>query len=203
MPEAENNQAGAASGAGEQSGQGQTGSAQPAGKETPGQQSAQANGSAQPPGEYTKFTYPEGATENEGLLKEFVPVAKELKLTQEQAQKLVTLQSQYALKEHQAQEKAWTDLVAGWQKTAREDQEYGGAKFDENLKLASLPIKKFGSDKLVEALEVTGAGNHPEMIRFMVRVAKAMQEGTMVVDGKGGGEAPKDTARLIYTTMDK
>lgn len=152
------------------------------------------------PAAYTDFTFPEGVEKDEALLNAFTPVAKELGLKQEQAQKLVTLQAAHAKAHADAQAKAWETTMTEWQTTARQDQEYGGVKFDENLKVASDAVKKYGSPELTKALEQTGLGNHPEMVRFAYRVGKAMREGS-VVPGATPPAGDVDPAKVMFPNM--
>jgi hypothetical protein len=137
---------------------------------------------------------------DETLLKAFTPVAQKLGLKQEQAQELVSLQAAHVKSLADAQAKAWETTMTEWQTTARQDAEYGGVKFDENLKVASDAVKKYGSPDLIKALEVTGMGNHPEMIRFAYKIGKAMSEGGVVPSGNPpAGDV--DPAKVLYPSM--
>lgn len=67
-------------------------------------------------------------------------------------------------------------------------KEYGKA-FDGNLAAAKGLIAKFGSPEVAQALETSGLGSNPDMIRFMVKVAKNFGE-----DGNAlAGEAQQGT----------
>lgn len=135
------------------------------------------------PVEYTAFELPEGIELDEQALGRFTPIAKELKLDQQGAQKLVSL---YA--EMQAEQaKAFADQVAQWGEEAKNDKDIGGAKFDQSLKVAASGLQAFGSPELTALLNDTGLGNHPEVIRFCHRVGMALQEDKTLAPGSGAG----------------
>lgn len=142
--------------------------------------------------EYTAFDMPEGVTVDEAALARFTPIAKELGLDQGGAQKLVDI---YA--EMQAESaKAFADQVSQWGEQTRNDPEIGGAKFDENLKTAITGLQAFASPELVDLLNSTGIGNHPEMIRFCRRVGMALREDKTVAPSSGAGRALSIAERM-------
>lgn len=148
---------------------------------------------ADKPIEYTAFDMPEGITIDEAALGRFTPLAQELKLDQAQAQKVVTL---YA--EMQAEQgRAFADQVAEWGDQTRNDAEIGGAKFEENLKVALTGLQSFGTPELTNLLNQTGLGNHPEMIRFCHRVGMALQEDKTLQPGAAGG-AKLSAAQVLF-----
>ena len=147
-----------------------------------------------------EFTMPEGVELDKALLNEFVPIAKELKLTQAQAQKLVDLQTKTVKGIEDSRAQGWETMQEQWVSNSKSDKEYGGLQFEANVALARKAVAQFGTDALKEALDSTGMGNHPEMLRFMYRVGKAISEDTMRV-GQAKPEAPKDIAHRLYPTM--
>lgn len=148
------------------------------------------------PVEYTDFTLPEGFHAEEGLMGEFKDIAKELNLSQENAQKLVDLQTKFTL----AQAENWETVKSDWVKAAKSDEEIGRDKWDENVATARQAIDQFGSDELKAALDSTGVGNHPEFIRFAFRVGKALKEDG-ILSGSNRGESPRDPAKILFPDM--
>lgn len=148
------------------------------------------------------FKMPEGVELDTVVAEAFAPVAKDLGLNQEQAQKLADFHAQEVARQTQLQAANWQEQQGKWQEATKSDAEFGGEKFDENLGLASKALDKFGTPELKEALVSTGAGNHPEFVRLLYRVGKAMGE-----DGVGAGLNPgqsttgdpeEDRARRLY-----
>lgn len=141
---------------------------------------------------------PEGVELDKDSVKAYADVAKEAAVTPEQAQKLLDWYAKTSQEKGSAQMKVWEDTNKAWVDQAKSDKEYGGAKFDASLKTAKTALAKFGNAQLTEALQVTGMGNHPEMVRFLVKVASAIAEdkpGTGVDGGKAG---PQDIAKLLF-----
>ena len=87
-------------------------------------------------------------------------------------QKFVDLYTEAVIEATESQQKMWADTQQQWVDQAKADPEIGGDKFENNLGDAKRAIKQFGTPELDEAMAVTGAGNHPEFIRFMSRVGK-------------------------------
>lgn len=148
------------------------------------------------PEAYEAFTLPEGIKLDEPVMGEFQTLAKELNLPQEAAQKLVdlagkmqlgTVEQIQATVERQSQE---------WAEASKADKEFGGDTFDANLALAKSALDKFGSPELKTMLSETKLGNHPEVLRFMVRAGKAISQDGFVPGGSGA--ASKD-ARSFYS----
>jgi hypothetical protein len=152
--------------------------------------------SAEGPPEKYEFTMPEGVQLDEALVGAIEPALRDAGLTQEQASKLTTAFAEYRVSEAQRQSEAFAQQVEGWGNQARDDKEYGGAKFEESARLAQSAIAKFGTPEL-KALMQDGWGNHPELIRLCVRVGKAMGE-----DGgiNAGSRTPaaKDPASVLF-----
>jgi hypothetical protein len=135
--------------------------------------------------EYTDFTYPEGTVVDETIQDAFKAAAKEAGLTQAQAQHLTDmggLMRAKVMADHQA---AQAQVYTDWAEQSRSDKEFGGAKMDENLAIASKAINAFATPELKALLDSTGIGNHPEMIRAFYRAGKAMSEDNLVPGGKG------------------
>lgn len=172
---------------------------QPEGDEPAGDAASDADGSADTdsaPESYADFDVPEGTTVNTEMLEAFTPAFKELGLTQEQAQGLVNIQSQQVQAQQQAQYDAFTQQIEEWGTTAKNDPEYGGDKFEESAGFAQKAVNELGTPELKEALDSSGMGNHPEMIRLMTRIGRMMGEDTL--DGGQNVGDKKDHASVLY-----
>jgi hypothetical protein len=158
------------------------------------------------PETFADFTFPEGVQPDEGLLEEFLTLAKELNLSQDQAQKLVDLQSGGLQKMAEAiTEKIEADKhaeMAEWDKEAKADKEFGGDKFEESMLEAKKAALKFGTEELLEVLDATGVGSHPELVRFFVRVGKALGDDKMLF-GNAQQVTEKSAAEILFPTMAK
>ena len=150
--------------------------------------------------EYTDFKLPEGFEVDAEALTNFKGLAKEMGISQENAQKLVDMQASLMSKQNEANTKAWEKMQNDWRSSAMADKEYGGQTVKENIGVAKKALDKFGSPELKQALEVTGMGNHPEFIRLLYRVGKTLKE-----DKMAGGQEPtntgKDVAKTLFPSM--
>jgi len=157
----------------------------------------EGEGSPTAPGTYADFVMPEGVDVDSALLAEASPIFKELGLSQEQAQKLVDFQAKQVQAGSQGQVDAFNQMMNDWQDQSRNDKEFGGDKFEESVGVARSAIDKFGTPELKQLLEEHGVGNHPEVIRFMVKVGRLTAE-----DVPGGAVAPtskaQDRVSLLY-----
>jgi len=154
-------------------------------------------GSQTPPDTYADFVLPEGVELDSNLLGAATPILKELNATQEQAQRLADAVAAQVQAGSQSQVDAFNQLMNDWQEQSKNDKEFGGDKFEENVAVARSAIDKFGTPELKQLLEEHGVGNHPEVIRFMVKVGKLTAE-----DVPGGTTTPpskaQDRVSLLY-----
>lgn len=152
------------------------------------------------PEEYEKFNAPEGQEYDDQFVKAYGDVAKELNLSQKDAQKLLDKVSPVVRERQQAQIDA---VKQGWLDNSKGDKEFGGDKLEANLAVAKTALDKFGTPELKQLMNQTGLGNHPELIRFFYRAGKAISEDTYVGGHKEGeGDRPKnfnDFAAKLYS----
>ena len=184
---------------------GQTPPADPQQGQQGGEPAAQSDQPNQPKNldaatQYEKFNLPEGFDYDDGKVSEFTTLARELNLSQEQAQKLVDLHVRHWLGfEEQTRAQAQE-----WSKQAMEDPEFGGQKFTQSLRDAHRFINVFGGEKLKLALDATGAGNHPEIFKAFARAGRILGEDRLVTGsgttGAHGGTFA-DLANTMYPDM--
>jgi hypothetical protein len=128
-------------------------------------------------------------------------LAKEFKLSQEDAQKLLNQRSNERAEFLKGQQDFLKSEVVAWGKALTADKEIAGEKGTEykpNVALAKQAINRFASPDLIQILNETGYGNHPELVRMMVRIGKAMREDKFHPgDGKTGG-TENDIANKFY-----
>lgn len=134
------------------------------------------------------FKLPEGATLEGDDLTAVQGFAKDLNLTQEQAQKLVDRELSVRESVNASLQAEAQSARTAWTEAAKTDTEFGGDKFDENLGLAKTALETFGSPELKTMLEKSGMDNHPEAIRFFYKVGQAISEDKLV---QGDGKAPE------------
>lgn len=165
---------------------------QPQGQETKSEDQEKPQGA---PEKY-EFKAEDGREYDPSVIDAFSEVAKELNLTQDGANKMLSKMAPL-IAERQAQQ--IEQVQSRWTDESKADKEFGGDKLDENLKIAKGALEKFGSPELSKLLKETGAGNNPEIIRLLYRVGKATGE-DVVVPGAQGAPAgnAKSAASILY-----
>lgn len=147
-----------------------------------------------------EFTFPDEFEVDPELVKEFSPLAKEFGLSQESAQKLVDLNTKFTNRVHEQNTAAFKKVIGEWATSSKEDKEFGGAKFNENISVAQEALNKFGNDEFKKLLDSTGIGNHPEVIRVLYKVGKMLREDKFH-SGSNPDPSNRDVAKMLYTTM--
>jgi hypothetical protein len=145
--------------------------------------------------EVYEFTAPEGVTFDQAILDQFTPLAKEMNLPQDQAQKLVEL---YATAQKN-QADAVQAQFAAWASDTKADKEIGGQHLEPTLHAAKVALAEFGTPELSKILEASGLGNHPEMVRFVSKVGRLMAEDKL---HQGGNHNPAPSPlNALYPSM--
>ena len=150
------------------------------------------------PDEYTDFTMPEGMDIDKDALAEFAPVAKDLNLTQDQAQKLVDIQAKAVQDSVKAQQEAWAETKKTWEAEVKSDKEIGGDNFDKKVASAKLALDKIGTPELRDLLNATGIGSNVELIRAFSKVGDMIKDDTMHFGGTSNSAEKKSAAQTLF-----
>lgn len=117
-------------------------------------------------------------------LGDFVPIAAELGLDSAKSQKVLDTFLALDVARTERRDKAWVEAL-------KVDKEYGGVGFEASLATAKRALAKYGNGQAtLDALDETGAGNHPEMMRLLYRIGKAMAEDSVAGTAGNGVSAP-------------
>ena len=145
-------------------------------------------------GDEVKFEFkpPEGIELDQASLDEFTAIVKDPKLSpSERAQKLADL----AVKREADRAAAFEKTTSEWAQQLAADPELGKA---ENQAAARKIVETYGTPELEGLLNSTRIGNHPEVVRFVLKIAKAMGEDAI---HRSRGDAPggaRDPATILY-----
>lgn len=164
------------------------------------------------PEPYADFKMPDGIEVDTALVEAATPILRELKLDQDQAQKLVDVFAAHQQKQGAAYMEQLKDAdfaleqVAAvlshqresWGAALKADKEIGGKDFESNGKVAMRAIARFGSPELKAVLEKTGLGNHPELVRFCLKVGRSISEDTTTGLGNASQGGRKPTENVFY-----
>lgn len=155
------------------------------------------------PESYEAFKVPEGLTVDDTALTEYAQLAKEANLSQEQAQQMVDFGARIAQNAVKSVLDEGNAQISKWAEDSKKDPDIGGDKLKPALAAGRVAIDKWGSPALVQALNETGLGNHPEVIKFFAKIGALAQE-DRIVGGSGGNQsADQDLATLLYGKTSK
>ncbi|EAY3774999.1 peptidase [Salmonella enterica] len=159
-------------------------------KKQEGDKPAEKKDDDKPEGAPEKYEFKpaEGQELDTAALEQFEPIARELNLTNEQAQKMVDLYGTKIMPMVQQQQaEAWQKTTEQWAADVKADKEIGGDKLTANLSAAQRALDQFGDPELKEYLDSTGLGNHPALVKAFIKVGKAMSEDKVVTGGHESG----------------
>ena len=158
------------------------------------------------PEAFKDFEIPEEITINEEALSSFKDLAKDMELSQEQAQQLVDLQTKMAIQEAKQRDEEFNDSLAEMLEAAKTDKDIGGDKFETKVASAMLAIETFGDQNVIDALDYSGLGNHPGILKMLSAVGELVQEDR--IHGSAGAKTNEITteqqlADELYPSMAK
>lgn len=140
---------------------------------------------------------PEGIVLDTAAVEEFSVIAKELNLTNDQAQKFANVAA--AMEQRRAE--AHVKTVKEWAEQSKGDKEIGGDAFDTNMSTARKFMDTFGSPELKQLLDVSGFGNHPEVVKLFVKAGKRFGEDGFVASGNRAATPEQSAAKALYPNM--
>lgn len=138
-----------------------------------------------------EFKLPENVVLDAKAIEAYTPVFKDLKLTQDQAQKLVDLE----VSRYQQAQTAYQDSLQRQQQQWLEDSK---AQFQQHeIEVAQSAIAAFGGKDFVGLLESIGVQNHPAVIRFARNVGIRLAEDSLELGG-APAQTRRDPASVLY-----
>jgi len=144
-----------------------------------------------------ELTTPEGFQLEPETTAEFETLARELDLSNEDANKLLPLGAKLAQKIGEQQQAAHVEQVGKWLEASKTDKEFGGEKFDASVAVALQARDRFATPELKTLMDQTGLGNHPEIVRLFHRIGTAIADDSFVNAPSAGGSA-KSTASILF-----
>lgn len=155
-----------------------------------------------------EFKAPEGYVLDQKLVDEVTPIFKELGLSQDVAQKLFDVHTRTLIDAAKAPQSAYETMRNDWQAKAKADPDMAKAAVDGKTGLEAVKLdmaralNAIGDPALAtefkQAMDLTGAGDHPAFIKTFWRLAQFVTEGKHVAGAQPsphGQQAPGTTAR--------
>jgi hypothetical protein len=146
---------------------------------------------------------PDGSLLDAGAVEKASSFAKDLGLSNENAQKLLDRESAAILGYQQAQAtqlKNQNDTT--WKNELIADKEFGGQAFDENGEIAYNAASKWFGDEFCTAIKQMGINHHPLLFKGLVRLGKASANDKLVIPG-AQGDGQERIQDVFYPSMKK
>ena len=129
------------------------------------------------------LTIPTDSNLGDEHIDQVMAFARENKLTNDEAQKILEKDNAFKAAIIDGQKDELATSRKGWVESAKADSEIGGDKFDESTSLAKRVVDKFGTPAFKKAINESGLGDHPELIRLLTRVGKSLKDDDLVLAG--------------------
>jgi hypothetical protein len=167
------------------------------GNEPAKKQSDEGKAGQEAPKEYT-LDLPENSQLDASAVDRIASFAKERGLTKDQAQELLSMESNAVSKFAEAQAEQVKVRVDGWKADVKLDKELGGEAYEKNVELAKRVVERFATEDFKKALNETGLGNHPELVRVFFKIGKSMAEDQLVIPGSQTGPKNRSVEDFLY-----
>ena len=145
---------------------------------------------------------PEGMKLDEGLAKEFVALANTHKMDPAVRNALIELQTKSMQLNSEAGSQAWKDMQEKWRTETMADPEIGGANWTKHAASIGQVLNTYGSPEARQALDMTGAGNNPHVVRMFAKIAaKLVEPGAIPALAPGVANIPPE--QVLFPSMNK
>lgn len=134
------------------------------------------------PDQYEPFELPDGVKVDEERAGRFEEFAKGKDLSQEEAQEFVNVfaeELKTAVDQLVTDQKQqWDKMKADWADECKQDTELQNedGEIDESVSLAKKAAEKLGGQALVDAFDLTGAGDHPAVVKAFFTLGQFIAE---------------------------
>lgn len=147
---------------------------------------------------YGEFKLPAGVTVDAESLKPATELFAESGLSQDQAQKFIDLAMARETAAAHKSVQAFVDLQNQWVSEIKADPDIGGDRLKSSLASANRAIDRLNVPGLREALNFTGAGNHPAIVKAFVRLGQMIAEDRFRPGHRAEPQIPRSPAEVIY-----
>lgn len=152
---------------------------------------------------YGDFKLPEGASVDDDSLKAASALFADSGLSQEQAQKFIDLAVSREQVAARKGVQAFVDLQTKWVSEIKADPDIGGDKFQATIASAARAIDRLAIPGLREALDLTGAGNNPAVVKAFARIGQMISEDRFRPGNGAPSATAKSPAEVIYGAQPK
>jgi hypothetical protein len=142
---------------------------------------------------------PDGSLLTAEQVKAFSDLATQAKLDPAAAKSLLEHQSKILADFQTAAHAKHEEQVIAWDQALAQDKDIGGESLKANIDQGRRALEKFGDKELVETLRNSGFNSFPPLVRFLVKVGKAMAEDRTAASASSpGGDSMLEAAARIW-----
>lgn len=146
----------------------------------------------EPPPEKYELKLPQDSLLDASDLERIAAYAKAQGLSQKDAEAMVERDSRLVADYQKRQvETLKKTSNEAWINEIRNDKEFGGEAFKQTAETCKATIAAYADQDFKDALESTGLGNHPALVRFVARVGKKLGVGNDKLVSGGAGVLPQ------------
>lgn len=141
---------------------------------------------------------PEDSELDEGDVKNVADFAKQMKLTNDEAQKILDRENTLRVAMIEGQEELLDKQGETFLGEAKADSEIGGDNFDGKVEMAKRVIDAFGTDELKRSLNTTKLGNHKEVIRVFSKIGEHLKDDSIIFPKSETPKKAKSMEDVFY-----
>jgi hypothetical protein len=117
------------------------------------------------------------------------------------AQALLDLYAGETKKAQEGAYKTFNDMNRQWVDSVKSDPEIGGDNWANVQRTIAKGLDTFGTPGVRQALNLTGAGNNPDVIKTFYKMTKALAEGGHAAGNPPAQGGERGLPELMYPTM--
>lgn len=137
----------------------------------------------------------------ESVVEDITAIAKEQGLSNDQAQKMLDMQSEALSQYSQTLSQQFNEQVTTWGEEIKADKELGGDNLTASAEYAKRAVTEFAGEEFLQELDTTGYGNHPKLFKMLVNIGKELEASDLVVTGSQGNDS-KSFADKFYPNIE-
>lgn len=144
---------------------------------------------------------PENSLLPPSTIEEISTFAKENGLSNEAAQKMLDRENAKMSLLFTQKREDLKPVIENWRRAAEKDPEIGGkdgSEFKANVMLAKRALDKANVPGLKETLDMSGFGNHPDMLKFCMFWGKTVVQDDKFETGSAGFSKTKKSAEQVF-----
>jgi len=145
------------------------------------------------------LTLPDGSILDKEAVTRVTDTAKRFGLSKEHASELLSFGEAEVKRFKDGKETEFKQLVTkAWPGAIQADPEIGGGNFNASKEFADAAITRFATPEFKKALNDTGFGNHPELVRVFSRIGKAMRQDKFETQGGGNSASKRPIEDVLF-----